>query len=110
MDHRQYRRGIVFLLSDRRQDANLAVPDLENGFVGIAVAVPDVDAMQPFNRYLLHLIGDRVIPVSGQAIDAAKRAAGCSVAWIQMTHSDEDLKTWSVFYDHVTRPGNRGEA
>jgi hypothetical protein len=61
---------VAFLLSDRRQDANLAIPDLENGFVRIAVAVSNVDAMQRFGRDLLHLVGDRVIAVASQAVDA----------------------------------------
>ena len=37
MDHRQAQRRIALLLPDRRQDAKLAVPDLENGFVRVAV-------------------------------------------------------------------------
>jgi len=48
MDHRQGQSGIALLLSDRRQDANLAIPDLKNGLVGIAVAVSKFDAMEPF--------------------------------------------------------------
>jgi ureidoacrylate peracid hydrolase len=32
----------------------------------------------------------------------ATRTAGGMVVWIQMTHSVEDQKTWSVFYDNVT--------
>ena len=63
-------RGIALLLADRRQDTNLAIPDLENGFVGIAVVVPDLDAMQPFDGNLVHLVGDRVISISRQAVDA----------------------------------------
>ena len=34
MDHRQAQRRIALLLADRRQDADLAIPDLENGFAG----------------------------------------------------------------------------
>jgi hypothetical protein len=40
----------MLLLSDRREDAKLTIPELENGFVGIAVIVPDLDAMEPLNR------------------------------------------------------------
>jgi ureidoacrylate peracid hydrolase len=32
----------------------------------------------------------------------ATRAAGGAVVWIQMTHTEQDKKTWSVFYDNVT--------
>jgi hypothetical protein len=42
----------------------------DDGFVGIAVVVPDLDAMQPFDRNLIHLVGDRVISISRQAVDA----------------------------------------
>ncbi|WP_246510446.1 hypothetical protein [Bradyrhizobium glycinis] len=41
MDHRQRQSRIALLLSNRRQDANLAIPDLKNGLVGIAVAIAD---------------------------------------------------------------------
>lgn len=72
MDHRQGQSGIALLLSDRRQDANLAIPDLKNGLVGIAVAVSDLDAMEPFDGDLVHFVRDRVIPVSSQAVDAGR--------------------------------------
>jgi ureidoacrylate peracid hydrolase len=32
----------------------------------------------------------------------AIRAGGGVVVWIQMTHTEQDKKTWSVFYDNVT--------
>ncbi|MCK1641351.1 hypothetical protein IVA95_28225 [Bradyrhizobium sp. 157] len=70
MDHCQGRSGIAILLSDRRQDAYLAIPDLKNGLVGIAVAVSDFDAMEPFGGDLVHFVDDRVIPVFSQAVDA----------------------------------------
>jgi hypothetical protein len=41
------------LFADRRQDLNPAIPDLENGFVGIAVVIFDFDAMQAFDRDLV---------------------------------------------------------
>jgi ureidoacrylate peracid hydrolase len=40
----------------------------------------------------------------------ATRAAGGVVVWIQMTHSEQDKKTWSVFYEDVTKTANRGDA
>lgn len=61
--------GISLLLSDRRQDSNPAIPDLENGLVGIAVVVSGVDAMQSFDRDLAHLAGDCVIAIPTQAVD-----------------------------------------
>src|SRR6266702_6400152 len=71
MDHRQGQRGIALLFSDRRQDANLAISDLEDGFIGITVAVSDVDAMQPFDGNLVHFVGDRVISIPGQTVNAS---------------------------------------
>jgi ureidoacrylate peracid hydrolase len=40
----------------------------------------------------------------------ATRAAGGIVVWIQMTHTEQDKKTWSVFYDDITKTANRGDA
>ncbi|MET4236487.1 hypothetical protein ACVWXN_005936 [Bradyrhizobium sp. i1.4.4] len=70
MDHRQGQSGIALLLSDRWQDTYLAIPDLKNGLVGIAGGVSDFDAMEPFDGDLVHFVGDRVIPVPSQAVDA----------------------------------------
>ena len=42
----------------------------EGSFVGIAAAVPSFDAMQSLDRDLGHLVGDRVLPVLGQPVDA----------------------------------------
>jgi ureidoacrylate peracid hydrolase len=40
---------------------------------------------------------------------AATRAVGGAVVWIQMTHTEEDKKTWSVFYEDVTKTAMRGD-
>src|SRR5258708_18635880 len=69
MDHGQRQCRISLMFSDWRQDAYLAVPDLENGLVWIILSVPDLDAMQPFDRNLVHFVGDRVIAVPSQAVD-----------------------------------------
>lgn len=71
MDHRQGQRGIALLLSDRRQNATLAISDLEDGFIGIAVVVSDVDAMQSFDGNLVNFVGDRVISIPGQTVNAS---------------------------------------
>ena len=47
---------LLLLLSDRRQNANLAIPDLKNGLAGIAVAVSDFDAMEPFDGDPVHFV------------------------------------------------------
>src|SRR5262245_7228654 len=61
--------GYRFLFADRRQDANLAISDLKNRFVGIAIAVSDFDAMQSLDGDLIHFVGNRVISVPRQAVD-----------------------------------------
>ncbi len=45
VDHGQSECGIFGLLADRRQDAYLAIPDLKNRVVGIALVVLDLDPM-----------------------------------------------------------------
>jgi ureidoacrylate peracid hydrolase len=40
---------------------------------------------------------------------AATRAAGGAVVWIQMTHTEQDKKSWSVFYEDVTKTAIRGD-
>lgn len=37
----------------------------------------------------------------------ATRGAGGLVVWVQMTHGEDDLQRWSVFYDHVGNASNR---
>lgn len=71
MDHRQGQRGIALLLSDRQQDANLAISDLQDGFIGIAAAVSDVYPMRSFDGDLVHLVGDRVISIPSQTVNAS---------------------------------------
>ena len=71
MDHSQSQSWIALLLSDRRQDAYLAIPYLEDGFIGIAIFIPDVNTMPAFDGDLVHFIGDRVISVSGQAVNTS---------------------------------------
>jgi hypothetical protein len=62
-------RRISLLFSDRRKHSNLAVSDFENGLVQIAATVSNFNAMQSLDRDLIHLVGNRVIAVSSQAVD-----------------------------------------
>ena len=48
----------------------------------------------------------RAIVPNVNRLAAATRGAGGTVVWIQMTHSDTDKQTWSVFYDDVCNPAN----
>ncbi len=70
MDHDEIQRGIVFLLADRRQDVDAPILEFERGTADIAVFVACLDAMQPLDRDLFHLVGDRVFAITGKAIDA----------------------------------------
>jgi hypothetical protein len=70
VDHRQRQRGIALLLSDRWQDQNPPIPDFKDGVRRITIVVSDLDAMKTLGLDLIHFIGNRVIAVSGQAIDA----------------------------------------
>ena len=72
MDHRRGQRGIALLLYYRRQDANLATSDLEDGFIGITVAVSDADAMHCFEGDLvqqLRELPDIVQPPNALLLD-----------------------------------------
>jgi len=55
-----------------------SIPDLEDGFRPDRRCCPDVDAMQPFDGDLVHLVGDRVIPSpakrSTQVLDQEMRS------------------------------------
>lgn len=46
-----------------------AVPNFENSVVRIAFLVPNLDPMLPLYRNLIHLIGNSVISIPGQAVD-----------------------------------------
>lgn len=71
MQHRQGERGITLLLSDRRQDADAAVFDLDSHGLGSALAVAKLHRMQPADLHLVRFVGDRMLAVSRQPIDAA---------------------------------------
>ena len=78
---------------DARKTA-LIVVDMQNCFLepGAPVEVPQArDIVPAINR-----------------LAAATRDAGGTVVWIQMTHDDSDLETWSIFYDRFA-PERRKE-
>ena len=65
----------------------LIVIDMQNYFVepGAAVEVPSARAIVPaINR-----------------LTAAARAARSPVVWVQMTHDESHLKSWSVFFERL---------
>ncbi len=66
----------------------LLVVDLQNVFM-----LPPYPTEVPVAR--------EIVP-NVNCLAQATRAAGGVVVWIQMTHSEQDKKTWSVFYDNVT--------
>jgi ureidoacrylate peracid hydrolase len=73
----------------------LLVVDLQNCFM-----LPPYPTEVPLAR--------EIVPNVNRLAEAT-RAAGGAVVWIQMTHTEDDKKTWSVFYDHVSNALNRSE-
>lgn len=82
------RRGQLHTVTRLAADKTaLIVVDMQNYFVepGAPVEVPSARAIVPaINR-----------------LTAAARAAGGAVVWIQMTHDESDLDSWSVFYERL---------
>jgi ureidoacrylate peracid hydrolase len=84
------RRGKLHLFDpvDPARTALLVI-DLQNYFMepGQAVEIPAArDIVPNVNR-----------------LAQAARSSGATVVWIQMTQSTEELKTWTVFYEHINR-------
>jgi ureidoacrylate peracid hydrolase len=73
----------------------LLVVDLQNVFM-----LPPYPTEVPLAR--------EIVP-NVNKLAAATRAAGGAVVWIQMTHTEQDKKTWSVFYEDVTKTAIRGD-
>ena len=68
MQNRQFLIGTALLLADRWADANAFVAQLQFGDIGRVIA--QLYAMQPLNRDLGHLVGDRVASIAREPIDA----------------------------------------
>ena len=106
MDHRQVQRRIPLLLSNRREHTYLTVSNLEDGFLWIAAFVPDLDAMQALDHGFCHLIGDRVIPIAGETVDArADHEMGSSILGgaeefvdVALTVADMDALCWLIHH------------
>ena len=73
----------------------LLVVDLQNCFM-----LPPYPTEVPLAR--------EIVP-NVNKLAAATRAAGGAVVWIQMTHTEQDKKNWSVFYDNVSNAINKAE-
>lgn len=73
----------------------LLVVDLQNVFM-----LPPYPTEVPLAR--------EIVP-NVNRLAAATRAASGTVVWIQMTHTEDDKKTWSVFYEDVTKTAIRGD-
>jgi len=82
------RRGQHHMVTRLAADKTaLIIVDMQNYFVepGAAVEVPAARAIVPaINR-----------------LAKSARAAGSPVVWIQMTHDESHLKSWSVFYERL---------
>jgi ureidoacrylate peracid hydrolase len=73
----------------------LLVIDLQNAFM-----LPPYPTEVPLAR--------EIVP-NVNRLAAAIRTAGGTIVWVQMTHGEEDQRSWSVFYDHVSNSANRRE-
>ncbi len=73
----------------------LLVVDLQNVFM-----LPPYPTEVPLAR--------EIVP-NVNRLAAATRAAGGTVVWVQMTHQEDDQKSWSVFYDNVSGSAKRRE-
>lgn len=79
--------------------------------IGPATALLVVDLQNTFMLppYPTEVPLARAIVPNVNRLAKATRAVGGAVVWIQMTHTEDDKKTWSVFYDHVSNALNRAE-
>src|SRR5579875_3497094 len=79
--------------------------------VGTATALLVVDLQNVFMLppYPTEVPLAREIVPNVNRLAAATRAAGGAVVWIQMNHTENDKKTWSVFYEDVTQTAIRGD-
>ncbi len=73
----------------------LLVVDLQNCFM-----LPPYPTEVPLAREIVPAVNRRA---------QATRAAGGMVVWIQMTHTEQDKKTWSVFYDNISNAVTKAE-
>src|SRR5438094_5025988 len=69
-NHRHLQGRVMLLLPDRRQELNPFVFDLKDGNVRIGIGVTKFEAMRSADLDPLHFVGDRMMSVARQAIDA----------------------------------------
>jgi hypothetical protein len=70
VDHGRLQRRVMLLLPNWREESNPFVFDLKNGNVGFRGGIPKLEPMRSADFDPLHFIGNRMVSVSGQAIDA----------------------------------------
>jgi hypothetical protein len=69
VDHCQFQRRISLPLSDWWQDADLAIPDIQERVVRITIVAAHINEMSLLDDDLFHLVGDGVIAVARPAVD-----------------------------------------
>jgi ureidoacrylate peracid hydrolase len=74
-----------------------------------ALLVVDLQNVFMLPPYPTEVAVAREIVPNVNRLAQATRAAGGTVVWIQMTHTEQDKKTWSVFYDEVTNTLSKGQ-
>src|SRR5260370_3658700 len=70
VDDGEFERGVQLLFGDWGKNLDTQIANLDNGFASFSPLVPHINAMQPSNSHLSHLVGDGVISVSGKMVDA----------------------------------------
>jgi hypothetical protein len=70
MDHRQLQRRVMLLLPNGREELNPFILDFKDGNIRMGIGVTNLEAIRSADFDPLHFIGNRMISVSSQAIDA----------------------------------------
>jgi hypothetical protein len=70
VDDGEFERGLQLLFGDWGKNLDTPIANLDNGFASFSSLVPHFNAMQPSNSHLSHLVGDGVISVSRETVDA----------------------------------------
>src|ERR1039457_150974 len=63
---RQWR--VPFVFSPRRQNLNAAIFQLQNCFTNLTFLISCFDAVQSFDSYVAHLVGDRMVSVASHTV------------------------------------------
>src|ERR1700731_3276383 len=71
MDHGERQSWIAALLTDWRKNSNAAVSNIQDCFAWLSIFVSDLNAMPRLQISRSHFMGNRMLTVSSQTIDAS---------------------------------------